>query len=356
VGRWGETRLKGDDVGDTKIPHLQLDWYPLMHPWTPVPPGPAPVAIFTWSPLEPIHNLPATFNASLSYDINGTIVLYTWIFGDGNTTAVTYPIIKHTFAVSGNYTVKLTVKDNDGLTNSTSHIVRVLEYKLEIDVYTQQEPYSGKGPNKPSDAFAPQSEVILYANVTYNYAPIEDKMVIFVVNTPNGTQYLYRESNTNVDGIANVSFRLASNAPFGNYSVLAQVTVSGHIARDTLTFEVGWIIEILEVETVDQYGVPKSIFARGEQIYFDIILKNIAFTSKQAKLTVTVYDETNQTIGVADIWLDVPPGHYEYSLIFSVKIPHWSYVGPRAWAYVAALTPDLVPYCPEKSTQFQIIP
>jgi len=52
-GRWGETRKANDGIGDTKIPHSQvtgvswfgLDWYPLMYPWTPIPPGPGPVAI-----------------------------------------------------------------------------------------------------------------------------------------------------------------------------------------------------------------------------------------------------------------------------------------------------------------------
>ena len=34
IGRFGESRIEGDGVGDTDVPHHGLDWYPLMEPWT----------------------------------------------------------------------------------------------------------------------------------------------------------------------------------------------------------------------------------------------------------------------------------------------------------------------------------
>jgi parallel beta-helix repeat protein len=357
VGRWGESRVAGDGVGDTLIPHLQVDWYPLMYPWTPVPLE-HPVAIFTHDPPEPIYNQPAAFNASKSYDTDGVIISYTWNFGDGNITTVTNPMIVHTFTALGDYTVTLTVTDNDLLTNSTSHLVRVLLYKLDIDIYTQHpKPYSGRGPNQPSDAFEPQSKVILYAEVAYNYEPVENKQVAFAVTDPNGELVLSRSSNTSANGIASIDFTLASNAPFGVYTVLASVEVSERKANDTLTFLMGWIIEIINIETVDQYGEPKNIFAKGEQIYFSVNVKNIAFTAKNATLTVGVHDERGQTIDVADILLEVPPGTHEYNLIFNVEIPHWTLVG-SASAHACAFTnwPWLggVPYCPEMSTSIYI--
>jgi PKD repeat protein len=85
-----------------------------------------PTAVFTWSPLNPISNQPVTFNASQSYDDHyGNITSYSWLFGDGNATTVTNPIIGHTFTSSGNYTVSLTVTDNNLLTNSTSSIIGI---------------------------------------------------------------------------------------------------------------------------------------------------------------------------------------------------------------------------------------
>jgi len=367
VGRWGELRFKGDGVGDTLVPHLlgdpdnQVDWYPLMYPWTPVPQV-NPVAIFTWSPLEPTPNMPVTFDASKSYSpqINGTIILYYWNFGDHNITWTTEPIIIHRYAAAGNYTVTLKVTDNYGLTNQTEHVIRVREFVLQIDVYTQQpEPYSGRGPNQPSDAFAPQSLVILYAEVTYNYEPVENKQVVFTVTDPNGVQFVSRIANTSESGIAMIDFRLASNAPFGEYQVFASVEVSGRLANDTLTFLMGWIIEVVNVTTVDQYGTPKNSFTKGEEIYFSVNLKNIAFTSKNATLTVSVYDNMTQIIGATYITLEVPPGLHEYNLVFNIKIPSWSAV-ETASAHVCALTTwpwnGGVAYCPEVSTTFRITP
>jgi PKD repeat protein len=85
-----------------------------------------PTAIFTWSPLQPIINQPVTFNASQSYDDEyGTITSYAWVFGDGNVTTVTNPIVLHTFTSSGDYTVTLTVTDSNLLTNSTSHVISI---------------------------------------------------------------------------------------------------------------------------------------------------------------------------------------------------------------------------------------
>jgi len=358
VGRWGEDRVAGDGVGDTLIPHLQVDWYPLMYPWTPVPLV-YPVAIFEWSPPEPIYNQPATFNASKSYDINGTIILYRWNFSDGSPIVdEADPIATHTFTAPGDYNVTLTVRDNDFLENSTYHVVRVLLYKLEIDVYTQQpEPYSGRGPNQPSDAFEPQSKVILYAEVTYNYEPAVNKEVTFTVTDPDGVVILPRTSNTSSNGIASIEFRFAANATFGVYTVLASVSISEKTANDTLTFIMGWIIEVISIETVDQYGEPKSIFTEGEQIYFSVNVKNIAFTTKNATLTVSVHDERNQAIGVADISLEVPPGTHEYNVVFNTLIPHWVLVG-TASAHVNAYTTwpwsGGVPYCPEVSTSLYI--
>jgi len=91
-------------------------------------PNQAPVASFTFSPSNPLIYDPVTFNASASYDPDGSIVSYKWDFGDGNITTVTNPIIVHVYTTAlstVNYTVTLTVTDNEGSTGSTSQIVPV---------------------------------------------------------------------------------------------------------------------------------------------------------------------------------------------------------------------------------------
>jgi len=66
-------------------------------------------------PYEGLVNETISFNATGSYDPDGVIVSYIWDFGDHNTSQLKNPV--HVYAKSGNYTVILTVIDNNGLTN-----------------------------------------------------------------------------------------------------------------------------------------------------------------------------------------------------------------------------------------------
>ena len=81
-----------------------------------------PIATFTYLPQNPVVGQTITFNAS---DSRGTIAKYKWDFGDENVTTVTNPIIYHAYASPANYTVTLTVKDNQGLTHKTEKILTV---------------------------------------------------------------------------------------------------------------------------------------------------------------------------------------------------------------------------------------
>src|SRR5207247_1802404 len=78
-----------------------------------------PVAAFTQS----CPTLTCSFT-STSSDPDGTIAAYSWNFGDG-TPASTLQNPSHTYAAGGSYTVQLTVTDNQGAGNSTSHTVGV---------------------------------------------------------------------------------------------------------------------------------------------------------------------------------------------------------------------------------------
>jgi len=90
-----------------------------------VQPAP-PVALFNWDPLAPLVNEAVTFDASASYDVDGSILNYGWNFGDGNTATTGNPITIHNYNATGDYNVTLTVTDNDGLTGTTWHIVTVI--------------------------------------------------------------------------------------------------------------------------------------------------------------------------------------------------------------------------------------
>jgi len=86
-----------------------------------------PTAYFDFSPRSPIVNEDLTFNASKSYDPDGTIISYNWNFGDGGT--ATGQIVTHKYSSPGTYIVSLTVTDNDGLTDMETKEITVYEYR-----------------------------------------------------------------------------------------------------------------------------------------------------------------------------------------------------------------------------------
>ncbi len=81
-----------------------------------------PVAKFTF---KLINGTNATFDASQSYDPDGTIVKYIWNFGDGNITTTTDSIISHDYKESKTYKVSLTVVDNDNMTGTTFRFIDI---------------------------------------------------------------------------------------------------------------------------------------------------------------------------------------------------------------------------------------
>jgi PKD repeat protein len=431
----------------------------------------APKAKFTFTPPIPYVNETILFNATASTPGNGTIILYSWNFGD-NTTG-TGMFINKSYTLSNNYTVTLTVTNSLGLNDTTSKIVGVLPAPAGawLDLYNQRggfgrnqpsgefapgeivvltalvtynnapvahkpvsfevrdslggvvlyrsamtdenglakidfalyrdclsdlfgiwmviatssiseqivsdtltfrvsgpfldistqhpDPYSGKGLNESSDAFAPQELVILYGEAHWNCMPVENKLVAFEVKDPNGVTIDYRESPTNGSGIAMTSFRLASNATFGIYTVYGTVEIMGKNASDTLYFRVGWIIELLELKITDLFGAAKSTFSRGEYICYNVTAKNIAFTSRTATFTVVAYDAEGVPIGqISLIDVIISPGMCMFSLV-SVQIPKWAFTGEAvtfANAYKEFPRLDGTAYCPEVSASLMIIP
>lgn len=97
------------DSTASEIPHITLDG--VFH-------TNVPRAQFTFTKTYPTTGEDVTFNASGSYDYEGTIVSYEWDFGD--TATGIGMITTHAYAVEGSYAVILTVTDNEGLSDSVA--------------------------------------------------------------------------------------------------------------------------------------------------------------------------------------------------------------------------------------------
>ncbi|MHA1833446.1 MAG: PKD domain-containing protein, partial [Candidatus Baldrarchaeia archaeon] len=217
-----------------------------------------------------------------------------------------------------------------------------------VDIYTQR---GGKGPYQPSDAFAPQEKVTLYAKVTYNGEPVAGKVVAFEVITSNGSSLIFRTNITDYNGMAVITFRVPTTVEFGEWLAIATVSISQIECNDGVTFDVGWLVEIVSIETLDKTGNLATSFAKGTQIYLKVTLSSILLFQRKITLVIILYDAANTPIGQIKITdLTVYPGeNYIYA---SLSIPRWALVGTGS-VYAIALTdlPSLggVPYCPELS-------
>lgn len=237
----------------------------------------------------------------------------------------------------------------------------------KIDLFTQKEPYSGQGIDQPSDAFSPQEEVTLYANVTYRDYGVPNKPVLFDINGPynpienvslSGTRF------TNESGIAKMSFRVpwpAENAEtivFGTWTAIANVDIAEEIVQDILTFKVGWIVEILSIETVGRDFQPETRFAKGGELGVKLHLKNIALTSRTVTIAINVRDKLNVIVNSKEIRdLEITP--CDTYIYLYLQLPFFTATGNAnvsADAYTAPPELEGVPYCPSVSSTFLVMP
>ncbi len=109
--------LDGDGLGDTNVPYGPGDYLPLT-----TPSNQLPIANFTYTPENP-SNIVFIHFTDTSTDPDGTIVSWSWDFGDGINSTEQNPT--HRYIHGGTYTVTLTVTDNNGAQDTILSSVEV---------------------------------------------------------------------------------------------------------------------------------------------------------------------------------------------------------------------------------------
>jgi hypothetical protein len=208
--------------------------------------------------------------------------------------------------------------------------------------------------------FGPQETVVLYALVLVNGVPISGKLVTFEINGPVNILKdikFYQSAETNASGIAETYFSLAvinQTRAFGTWIVIGRVEVDGKVYSDMLTFQVGWIVELILIRTLDGNLSNRKYFGIGGYVGMEIVLRNNAMVEKTACIAITIFDELSDPVNSSEIDNFIVPPSGKIQLIYnSLSIPKYAVPG-NATITVVALNPYGVPYCPGISTNFWI--
>ncbi|MDH7506658.1 MAG: PKD domain-containing protein [Candidatus Thermoplasmatota archaeon] len=182
------------------------------------------------------------FNGSLSYDLDGKIVEYTWVFGDGATG--TGEITTHAYLAPGEYKVELKVKDNRGSVDTDETIAIVV--------------LPNTPPSKP--VITGPAEGFVNTSYVFNVVSVDDDFdaVKYIINWGDGNT---SESDYILSSVLyNVSYKWLKP---GQYKIV--VTADDGKTNSTEEF----IINILEQE--------KQVF--GSSNFILVILAIIALLS-----------------------------------------------------------------------------
>jgi hypothetical protein len=79
--------------------------------------------------------IPVYFNASASYDPDGSITLYVWDFGDGSIVNASDPVVSHVYVQTGLFTASLTAWDNGTPPSPSKQVSQQIVIGLVLQYY-----------------------------------------------------------------------------------------------------------------------------------------------------------------------------------------------------------------------------
>ena len=150
-------------------------------------PNTPPTSSFSYS----CDALACSFDGSSSNDSDGSLVSYSWDFGDGSSASGLSA--NHNYAAAGDYTVTLTVTDDDGASDSSSQTVTVEDGATgSIDLSGSGYKVKGRHNIDLSWSGANGSNVDIYRNGSLLTTTSNDGSYTDSTNNRGGATYTYR--------------------------------------------------------------------------------------------------------------------------------------------------------------------
>jgi hypothetical protein len=343
----------------------------------PRPPTP-PVAIIT-SPinftsytvgatviLDGSHSTPG-YNTLPALGETCPITSWTWTVTLPNSTVwtLTGNITSIAVSITGTWTISLTliapVPDSyptaSGYVDTSSASVTI--YVVPKAVGPKIVVYTDRSAGIPgwSDAYGPLEQVCVYANVTYNGAPVWYIPVEFVVYSNNGSEVALFTQFTNESGIAKVCFVPGEGSSaekwFGNWSIFGTVSILGVQENDTVKFPYGYLLSI-PVNGVS-LGANQYNEKRLGTMSINFTIDSMAMKRSKAFLVITAVDNCSEPIGIVSATIDIPASGYSETVL-TISIPSWAAAGyGKVHVDLLQGTSSGTPYCPEVAAPFDIV-
>jgi len=216
------------------------------------------------------------------------------------------------------------------------------------------DPYGGQGINETADLVYPQKKIWLWANVTYNEWPEQQKVVTFEIRDPQGELVIILSAETDENGVAFVDFRIPWPeyrwALCGVFTVVASVDIASTTVKDWLWFHYDWVVRWVNVTT------DKAEYKHCENITITVEFKSKAILTYPVVITLVLKDELQYPFGMKISGTQVGGAqwctYYYYRVVFVVHVHkhvragtatiHVNALSELPWYCGAAWTPEYV--------------
>jgi len=351
-----------------------------------LPPAYGPTAASTVSPNPATTGSTVTFDAASSTPgwtgiATAPIVKYYWteLWNSSFVKVTTSDMLTETFATAGTYSLTLVVNAqlgsyNENSTNLDTQTVLVATPPTGclITLYTQNWRYidpfyipttftgdqSGIANGTEADSFRPGDLVQLFANATYNGAPVSNALVTFEVFDNMGNVVTVATATTNCYGVAEWDFRIpwpstenllvnnftqGSYAPgtnqsnFGEWKVYATWQLGSQFTEKPpfektqaawITFDVSWGLSVSIISVLPNPAMRgPATCGYGSDVVVKVNVMNEYLEPVNGTLFCTIYDNLLVPIyPVATVTETFPVGTSTWPFA-SIEIPSYAFVG-----------------------------